>query len=171
MDFEDMKRFAAEKFNDLASKTKEFAKTAADITVTTAKITKLKAELASDRNELKKQFEALGEKFYEEYCENAPEGYEELFSNITVSLGVIQAKADEIDELSESDESGKELYNDVKAKVNTAYDIVKDKVYDVVDDIKAATDSEIPNEYEDCDDDDIEVEFYEEEPKNDDSEN
>jgi len=171
MDFEELKRAAAEKLNGLADKTKEFYKTAADITVTTAKITKLKAELAADRNALKKDFALLGEKFYEEFCENAPEGYEQMFSDITVSLGVIQSKADEIDALQNSEESGKDIYEDVKSKVNTAYDIVKDKVYDVVDDVRASTG--VPNKYEDVseneneDDDDIEVEFYEEEPKDD----
>ena len=54
---------------------------------------------------------AIGEAFYKMNQENPPEGYEQLFAEVTVSLGIIQAKLDEIDALMQANAT-----NSVKLK-------------------------------------------------------
>ena len=105
-DFNDIKKYAAEKAAIIVDKTKEVAKTAADMTKTAAKITKLKAEIAGEKDSVRKNFAVLGEKFYEAHKDNPPEGFEQIFAEITVSYGVIQSKNEEINTLSNSEESG-----------------------------------------------------------------
>lgn len=135
-DFNDIKKLAMEKATEIAEKTKVAAKTAVDITKTAAKTTKLKAEIAGERDAIKKNFTALGEMFYKANMEEPPEGYEQIFAEITVSYGVIQSKETEIDMLNNSEESGKEIIENVKDKVGEVYVTVKDKVSDMYDDIK-----------------------------------
>ena len=113
-DFNDIKKYAAEKAAIIVDKTKEVAKTAADMTKTAAKITKLKAEIAGEKDSVRKNFAVLGEKFYEAHKDNPPEGFEQIFAEITVSYGVIQSKNEEINTLSNSEESGKEIVETVK---------------------------------------------------------
>ena len=135
-DFNDIRKLATEKAGEIAEKTKVVAKTAVDMTRTTAKTIRLKAEIAGERDAIKKNFAVLGEMFYNDSADNPPEGYEQIFAEITVSYGIIQSKEDEIEQLSNSDESGKEIIENVKDKVGEAYVTVKDKVADVYEDIK-----------------------------------
>ena len=81
---------------------------------------------------------AIGEAFYKMNQENPPEGYEQLFAEVTVSLGIIQAKLDEIETLKllAEDEEFDEVIEDMKVAVSDVYDAVKNKVVDVYGDIK-----------------------------------
>ena len=137
-DFNDIKKIAAQKANEIAGKTKIVARGAVDKTKTAAKITKLKAEISGEKDTIKKKFMAIGEAFYKMNQENPPEGYEQLFAEVTVSLGIIQAKLDEIETLKllAEDEEFDEVIEDMKVAVSDVYDAVKNKVVDVYGDIK-----------------------------------
>lgn len=137
-DFNDIKKIAAQKANEIAGKTKIVARGAVDKTKTAAKITKLKAEISGEKDIIKKNFMAIGEAFYKMNQENPPEGYEQLFAEVTVSLGIIQAKLDEIETLKllAEDEEFDEVIEDMKVAVSDVYDAVKNKVVNVYGDIK-----------------------------------
>lgn len=137
-DFNDIKKIAAQKANEIAGKTKIVARGAVDKTKTAAKITKLKAEISGEKDAIKKNLMAIGEAFYKMNQENPHEGYEQLFAEVTVSLGIIQAKLDEIETLKllAEDEEFDEVIEDMKVAVSDVYDTVKNKVVDVYGDIK-----------------------------------
>ena len=140
-DLNDFRKMAMEAASAIAEKTKDVAKTAADMTKVASKITKLKAEIAGERDSIRKNYAELGAQFYETHKDNPPEGFELIFSEITVSYGAIQGKEAEIEALANSEESGKDIIDNVTIKVGDAYDAVKDKVSDAYDAVKDKLDN------------------------------
>ena len=99
-EFDEIKETFLKKAVDVADKTKELAKTAADKAKNIARITRLTAEIAGEKDIIKKNYSELGRLYYAKYKEEpADNEFEQLIEEIKAAEERIEIKKAEIEEL------------------------------------------------------------------------
>ncbi len=104
--FDLFKKKAAEKAGELAGKSVAALNTAADKATTVAKKAKLNAEIASEKEQMKKNYMVLGQLYFEKYGENADPDFASIIAGINSSVSAIDEKREKIAALDADNDEG-----------------------------------------------------------------
>ena len=135
IDFESIKERTLATAGKVAGKSAAIARTAGEKAKLVGKITKLKTEIAMEKDGIRKNFIAIGKKYYEQHKHDPHPDMAQAVTEVGVSFGVVNAKKAEVEALK------KELaddWGDAVGSVEGAVDDLKDVVTDAAGDVKDA---------------------------------
>ena len=103
MDFDEIKKKAAETAEVIADKSAEAAKVVAEKAKIFAAKAKLMAEIAGEKDDLRRGYQDLGKLYFEKYGDAPAEDLAQAVEAVKISAEKIESKTAELDALKNSD--------------------------------------------------------------------